>query len=105
MYIDGSDPDVKNHDLVMLLTTSYHKPFLACCVVFQFEEGCLTRVFPWSDMIHRLNDRLMLRGIVSRDLSEEEVLQVLSNKAATGELVPGDGWSQQISQGLRDLIG
>lgn len=55
-------------------------------------------------MIHRLNDRLILRGIVSRDLSEEEVLQVLSNKAATGELVPGDGWSQQISHGLRDLI-
>ena len=35
-------------------------------------------------MIHRLNDRLMLQGIVSRDLSEEEALQVLSNEAATG---------------------
>ena len=49
-------------------------------VVFKFEERCLTRVFPWSDMIHRLNDRLMLQGIVS----EEEALQVLSNEAATG---------------------
>jgi hypothetical protein len=56
-------------------------------------------------MIHRLNDRLMLRGIVSRDLSEEEVLQVLSNEAATGAWLEMAGVCQQISQWLQDLIG